>query len=410
MKNKVTLVLDIGNSETRALVEVGPFKGVQRETSYLNLSNAFARIYRVPKNLNTDDYTPDNSIIFTTDAQIGTDALSDKPYAHGLYAEREHTSKLARATANLDKFNSKYTALSIVTSIYHAAKEIKAKAKLEHELDAIIDSIEWDLTLLLPPEQAQRQTQLKEDIMAIKQVNFIAPDFVANINITRVTIQQEGYTAYYGALLDRRTKQPYAIFKDKFPETTLILDIGAGTSDFMVVQGGKAIEVSKKTVNIGGNNIVAQAHKIYSSEEDLRIAEQQFEEAVRTGVVQSGTRDIDVAEYINEAKFNISETLIKEIRGYLTSTQIEPTSLHNMLVVGGASLSPDNPAIDVLGHILVEEFKKFAPDIELIDLNAPSEDFINGKDELVTPRTVNLIGAGILTDIRDLKEQARQGV
>lgn len=396
--------MDIGNSETRALVELGPFKGVQRETKYLNLSNAYARIFRLPKNFAELDYTPDDSIVFKADATIGTENMSDKLWTHGVYAEREHASKLSRPTASLDKFNSRYTALGIITTIYYAAKHIKEKGNIDLPLDVVINSIEWDLTLLLPPEQAQRQTHLKEDIKGIKEVTFMLPEMTVEININRVTIQQEGYTAYYGALFDRRTKQPYTTFKSKFPERTLILDIGAGTSDFMIVQGGKAIENSKKTVNLGGNNVVAQAHKIYGSEEDLRIPESQFENAVKTGFVQSGSKDIDVVGFINEAKFNVAETLIKEIRGYLTSTQIEPTSIQNMLVVGGASLEPENEDIDVLGNILVDEFKKFAPDIDLIDINAPSEDFVFGKDDLVTPRTVNLIGAGILTDIRDLKE------
>lgn len=408
MVKKATLILDIGNSGTKALLEVGPFKGVVREfTDYFEVSNQFAQMYRAPRNLNTNDYTKDNSVIFQTEGvRMGSIELSNRIWANGLYAEREQTRNLSKPTASLDKFNSEFTALSVIVAIYKAALILSERIDNKVPIEMLISSIEWDLTILLPPEQAIRQKTFKEDIQNIKNVKFFLPDMETKMNIKRVTIQQEGYTAFFGVMYDRKTKKPFTRYKDKLKKRILIIDIGGGTTDLMLVQDGKAIEISKKTVNIGGNNVVAQAHAIYSQEEDIRIIRDAFEEAVQTGKVYSGTKEIDVVDYINEAKFLVAQNLINEIREYLNATQIEPTTIQNMLVVGGGSMRPENEAIDIIGEVLIQEFKKYAPDIELIHVYPDSEDEILVEvDEFITPRTVNLIGASILTDIRDLTEE-----
>lgn len=412
MALKATLVIDVGNSSNRMLLSVGDFKGMERETKFVEFSNKFATTNRVPKRINSETYNTENTVMFKVpNTKIGTAVIDNDVIMHGLYPEREYSSTNMKPSSSLDKFNNKHTIYSIVTAMYKATQSIADTQSVSIDFKALMETIIWDITVLLPPDQADKQLTFREDIKNLKEVSFVYPDVNVNLNINSVNIQQEGYTAFFGAFFNRKTKMLKAKYKHIIQAgvKTLILDIGAGTTDFMIIEGGRAIDSSKLTINKGGNNIKALAAKMYVGEEDLRVDKDAFDEAVITGVIHSGLREIDVVDYVNDAKYKIGQELIKEIQEYLVTINFEPSSIHNILIVGGGSMRGDNPAIEPISKKMINEFKTFAPDMNLIDLNDLEKD--DDYDELNTPRTVNLIGAGILTDIRDFKaiEAKKQG-
>lgn len=420
MSQKATLIIDFGNSETRAMVQYGQFTNVNRPSKLLTISNKFVQTNRQEGDLNETSYPSNNtedsnkeSFIFKLDHKlsIGTRHVQQNTLIiNGEFAEKNYATLNFGPQGKKAKYNNTHTVYSTITAIYKAAKAIAPE--LELTVSDILTNFVWDLTVLLPPQQVQNREaidKLKEDLKAISGVEIVYPTNTdADIKISNVTVQQEGYTAFYGTIFDRRTKRPYPGLANVLQSRSLVLDIGAGTTDVMVVDAGRAISSSEKTINIGGNDVLGKTIKF--SGKDNRSSE-VFEDAVSTGYIMSSNKKVSVVEAVNQAKIEVSQILVhKLINDYFNETDIDLETIQYLIVVGGGTLDAENPDIENLSQSIIEELRDSAENIELITANEKTyiSDELMQKDSLVTPRTVNVIGASILTDIRDLQQQQRK--
>ena len=193
----------------------------------------------------------------------------------------------------------------------------------------------------------------------------------------------------------------YEYLKD---ETIMIFDIGAGTTDCMIIRKNKLIQDSKHTVEQGGNNV----HNLVRKELRMRgidLDEQSIIEGVIKGKVRDGAKDISIVDIVNQAKRTVAQKITSDFQDYLSTVDIRMRSIGYVLVCGGGSMSDVScPDIVPLSASIIELLKKLSPNMELIELPkvqvTTTDDTGNSqtKDVELSARMLNLVGASILAE------------
>lgn len=353
-----TLVIDLGNSETRFVVKVR-----SRVSPVVTLSNRYAYI--------PDDYTPPasygdgKSFIFHT---------SQGNYAHGDLAEKEFSSYLVKPSSLQPKGQSETSVLAREVVMYYAMKELsKLVGTGIEDLD-----ITWDISVLCPPIQMSLKHTLEGIFGNSDDVTLIYPDEMAvPINVNAVKVMPEGISAFFAIVFDKHKKVRHE-FQELKNSSVLIVDVGAGTTDVCVIENFRAIEDTMDTYPIGGNNVYQQVGKILKAD-GRNMREDILMEGVVTGRVLDGNVECDISDKVVKVKEKISNALKANIRRSFESNLYDPRGIQYLLVVGGGALSGETPA---LGTYLLKAMKELSPNIELLDL-PDSEDL----------RYLNVLGA-----------------
>lgn len=418
---KAQLILDLGNSETRGVLRVGEIINKTRIEHNFYLSNYFSPIFEgvggIPE---SDDYTEENSTVFTLDDdfKIGNGVVNRDTYVNGLMCSNEFSDTQDKPTAMTKKYDSSYTVLTIITAIKQSAiwmKDYFGKKGKNFSVQQLINEVAWELTILLPPSQEKAGgLVLQETLVGQIPVKFELPKADARINITKVTIRAEGMMSYTGVLLSktRRQPRPNKIFMQK--AKVMVLDIGAGTTDLIVIDQGKAIERSKYTIDLGGNNITQTLRTTVQTNLEIRLSAQVFEQGVITGKVKQGLKEHDVTDELIGAKRSVAAKISKEVKDYLESSGIEANSIEYILVVGGGSIPSENDKVKPISDYLLDSIKRFAPQVGLVDISdiitkPNSVAFENVADaDFVSSRELNISGAGTVTDLLEIKQYLAQ--
>lgn len=403
MKN-VTVNLDLGNSGTRVLVETGDFKGKVRDTKFFEMDNRLSEIIRFNgSRYDSRNFNDTNSVVFKVAGATLNGQPVNQMVAAGDIARKEFSMTYSAPDVLMPKYNNTSTMFNTIRALFRVLRYLKTfEGNEELDYSSLAVKYHFNLTILLPPEQADNQKTLVEDLKNMPSLEFLLPEAEIKFNIDDVSIQQEGYTAFFGALFDRRTKEPRAKFANEISKRILVVDVGEGTTDLMLVDGGVALESSKRTLNMGGANVISQARLSYSKDTNTDYARELFLPAVLTGKLTVGNQQIDVVDYINESKFMISFQLVNNIKDYLMASNIPVETISHLLIVGGGTLKAENPEIETFGKYIGDNFKKIAPSTNIIDVNEiDTNSDMFGEDPIFNARTVNVIGASILTDVRD---------
>ncbi|MEC2463462.1 ParM/StbA family protein [Bacillus cereus] len=418
---KAQLILDLGNSQTRGVLRVGEIMDKTRMEYSFHLSNAFSSILEGVEGIpQTEDYNENNSIVFSVNnsIKIGNASVLPDTYVNGLMGEREFSATQVRPTALTQKYNSDITVLSIITAIGKSAlwlKDYFASRGTEFPIQKLINDIEWELTVLLPPQQEKVGAKvLTESLVGQIPVKFEMPNAEALIKITKVNIMAEGMMAYMGVLLSKSKRQPRSNKTFMRTSKILVMDIGAGTTDLIVIDNGKSVERSKNTIDLGGNNIKQALRNRVQAKLEARLANEAFETGVITGKVKQGIKEHDVTKELIISKREIATKISNQVKEYLEASDIEPNSIEYILVVGGGSIPSENPEVLPISDYLLQGIKRFAPQVGQVDINdiitKPSSPAFEQVDEadFVSPRELNIVGAGTIADIREVALYAKQ--
>ncbi|MGF2715236.1 ParM/StbA family protein [Bacillus cereus] len=412
---KGQLILDLGNSETRVVLRVGEIMNKTRIEHKFYLSNYFSAVYEGESGIPvSEDYTEENSTVFTlnSDFKIGTGVVGRDIYVNGLMCSNEFSGIQDKPTAMTMKYNSYYTVLTIITAIKQSAvwmKDYFAKKGKNFSVEQLINEVEWELTVLLPPSQEKAGgSVLAETLVGEITVKFNLPKADARIKISKVNVMAEGMMAYTGVLLSksRRQPRPNKLFMQK--SKIMVLDIGAGTTDLIVIDKGKAIERSKHTINLGGNNITQTLRTRVQNDLEIRLGASAFEEGVITGKVKQGITYHDITDALIGAKRTIAATISKEVKDYLEASNIEANSIEYILVVGGGSLPSENEKVLPISNYLLDSIRRFAPQVGIVDISdiitkPTSVAFENVDDsDFVSSRELNITGASTVADLREI--------
>jgi actin-like ATPase involved in cell morphogenesis len=222
------------------------------------------------------------------------------------------------------------------------------------------------------------------------------PEIQKDITIKTVKVFPEGMCAYFGVLFKKNgiIRPEYKYLTDS-NESTVIFDIGAGTTDIVMVKGSQVVQSSRFTKEVGGNNVHRLVQRSLRNR-GISLPDEAVRDGVNTGSVRSGSRTIDISEDIASAKSAVSNQLVDAVQEFFESSMISIRTIANILVCGGGAEISENERIEPIANYIVNYMSKLSPDIKLIEL--PYEVTADGDRERMSPRLLNIMGAGILAE------------
>lgn len=371
MKNaNVTLLVDLGNSETRAEI-VFNGKSVKAEipNSYCELHEN----YTIP-----EDYRNDDSTVFVCDGEY---------IANGEIVAHEFVRHEMRPTGlkhKSEQITSKYSIIMVMT---------RAIALISGNLGSIPTDINWvfDIACLLPPDEQSSKDdvgKMKDMISEITEVHCASPiNYKVPVSIKDVRIFPEGVVAYTAAMFTMKDGKAVANADNlKYRQGyTLVMDIGAGTTDLAMVFNGKFVAASKTTIKTGGNYVEKTCKK--EIRRKFGNAPTDMTEIIEKGVYTRGNERIIMDDVLIRAKKDFAAELNKEIIEYLEVTQIPVHELKGLLVIGGGAIATERDGkviSESLAYPLCENIKSMAKSVELIKTD-------------INPRFANIEGLHIMS-------------
>lgn len=388
MKNNAVLVLDLGNSETRGIVMYdGENKGKYSD-KYFTLSNRFAEVSAdyIP----SVDYSDATSTILKANTSVDGVKV-DGYYANGEVQLREFNIGPLRPSATEKKYSSITSALSFELAMLHA---YKALAELEGVSDfRELAEVEWTVNILLPPGDLEAgKMKIIDLIKGVTKIECTYPKVEMPLNIKRVVVLPEGFCAYIATVYDKGSVIRKGA-KQLLSETTLIFDIGAGTTDIAVVKDNKIINVTMHSIDRGGNNVTQLVKKAIRTEcGGLVLPESEIAQGIIDGYVKDGSKQVQIANIVNTAKDEVAKYLISDVQSYLEETEFPVRSIGKILVCGGGAINSSNTGgTKALSDAIITYLKRLAPYVELVPLPRDSE-----TGEELSPRELNVRGASIL--------------
>lgn len=400
VQGNAILVVDLGNSSTKCKVLFGKDSstGRYRERKF-EISNVFAPIeegYVV-----SPDYKEDTSTILKVDTTLNGRVIKGN-FCNGELQIKEKPLSTIKPSASDKKYNLDSTVLSYRLAFLQAFKAVMSMQRISDwtQLD-----LSWTVVTLLPPGDLDEGTdKIKSIIENIKSVESAFPALNLSVKLDKVKVLPEGYCAYAGVVYESGMK-----FRDthKFlkNETVLVIDIGAGTTDILLIKDNKLVQSSKYTITQGGNNVYQQV-RLRLRMKGLDLDAGVIKDGVITGSVRDGSKSVDITDYVNTAKSDIAQKIVSEIQDFLDLTDIKVRSVGYVLICGGGSMSDSTvSSIVPLSDKVIESFKQLAPNSELVSI--PVQTLTKEDDtgepykveESISPRELNLIGASILAEV-----------
>ncbi|MCC0664542.1 ParM/StbA family protein [Clostridioides sp. ZZV15-6597] len=377
---KIGICLDAGNSESR--IEVFYDDGTKEEI--IRFKNSFAWVpndYIIP-----ESYKNAESTILT---------IGDEDYANGLLAVREFEDVLQRPLTLHPKHDQDSTfrtlSLSFIKAIMFVADYFKVGVD---ELDVSVD-----ISVLLPPLEMYYEDALKTLISKINTVSLVLPyKIVKKFKIENIAVFPEGLAAFIGVMYEEKDGKLVEVVANKkfLKGTSVLIDIGGGSTDVAIVRNGRVIDKSQNTFRIGGNTVKSIVAKVVSMKHNYSMTEEEKEYVLENGhLVVGDEKKIDLLEDIKIAKKKYADMLIKSLNEHLEGINIEIESLKGILTVGGGALAIEEtvtengiPHKKVLSEPMskpvVEHLKKYNDSISEISLNG------------IDARLVNLKGLGLI--------------
>ena len=263
-------------------------------------------------------------------------------------------------------------------------KASEAVLAMNHTTDFSQLDVTWNVITLLPPgDLDEGKETMAQIIKGIAEVNAIFPKVNIPIKVNNVIVLPEGFCAYIGLVFQEGLKvRPE--YKYLTEETILVFDIGAGTTDCLLIKNNKIVQNSKYTVNQGGNNVYQYVRRKLKSK-GIDIEDNAIRQGVVSGVIKDGSKELNITDLINEAKEEIATKIVSEFQDFIELTDIKLRSIGYLLSCGGGSMAEKDTL--ALSDKLVAKAKSLAPNIEAIKIPAD-----------ISPRDLNLIGASITAE------------
>ena len=401
VQGEAILVLDLGNSSTKVTVMFGKDAqtGKYRERT-LDLSNVFAPIeedYQV-----SSDYNDDTSTILKVNAELNGVKIVGN-YCNGELQAKERAMATIKPSAFKRKWDLDATVLSIRLAFLNAYKAIM---NMQRVSDYTQIDVKWKVVTLLPPGDIDvGKEEMERLIKDVKVVDSVFPEMHFDIEVTKVAVLPEGYCAYAAVVYDKGQtfREGFGYLRD---ETVMIFDVGAGTTDCMVIKGNTLVQSSKHTENQGGINVfnlVRQSLRL----DGIDIDTDDLQTGIIKGKIRDGAKDISIVPYVNKAKNEVATKIVSDFQDYLSTTDIKMRSVGFVITCGGGSVSDSEcPEIEPLSAKIIEVVKQLTPNAEIVKLPKVSKrvtDEETGEsrvvEEVMSARLLNLIGASILAEV-----------
>ena len=399
VQGNATLVIDLGNSSTKGKVLFGKDSqtGKFREREF-DIPNVFAPIdenYVV-----SPDYDDATSTILRVNTELNGRQIKGD-FCNGDLQVKEKPLCTIKPSASDKKYNLDSTVLSYRLAFLFAYKAIMNMQRISDfsQLD-----ITWTVVTLLPPgDLDEGKAPLTELIQSIDKLEAVFPKVDLPIKISKTVVLPEGYCAYAGVVYDIGC-QFRPDYKYLTEESVLVIDIGAGTSDILLIKNNKLVQNSKYTITQGGNNVYQLVRRKLRMM-GLDLDDTSIKAGIIKGEVKDGAKKISIVDIVNNAKLEVAQKIVSEIQDFFDLTDTKTRSIGYLLICGGGSMQDsDVPEIIPMSTKVLESFKVLSPNAQLIDIptHIVSKELPDGDiekvEEMISPRKLNLLGASILAE------------
>ena len=332
VQGNATLVIDLGNSSTKGKVLFGKDSqtGKFREREF-DIPNVFAPIdegYVV-----SPDYDDATSTILRVDTVLnGRQIYGD--FCNGELQVKEKPLCTIKPSASDKKYNLDSTPLSYRLAFLFAYKAIMNMQRISDfsQLD-----ITWTVVTLLPPgDLDEGKAPLTELIQSIDKLEAVFPKVDLPIKISKTVVLPEGYCAYAGVVYDIGC-QFRPDYKYLTEESVLVIDIGAGTSDILLIKNNKLVQNSKYTITQGGNNVYQLVRRKLRMM-GLDLDDDSIKAGIIKGEVKDGAKKISIVDIVNNAKLEVAQKIVSEIQDFFDLTDTKTRSIGYLLICGGGSM------------------------------------------------------------------------
>lgn len=189
------------------------------------------------------------------------------------------------------------------------------------------------------------------------------------------------------------------IFDPKYPErfskysqcNMLSIDIGASTTDLVLMQNCKFIDNSGRTYKVGGNIVRDAVIKEIGALRGSDPKKNDADKYIVEGRARWGNKYIDISDTVNKAKEKIARDIVTRIDEYFGNIGIPIYEINYILVSGGGSMGSSYiddvgktvPTSQPMSYFITEALRNVCDGIEVI----------NFGDE---PRLANIKGLGMI--------------
>ena len=414
----VGLAIDIGNSETKAVVVLKNNTPKGFRFIQIRLPNVFSRDSGVP--LTHDAFTTGKSWRFrsvgkflnprnvkvdmsSADYRIKGENIFDAGDTVSINKEAGRTYRPAGSTRHKTRVDTTVLSLNLIFGeVYNSISEAY-EIPLD-ELKIIFSYVRG----MVPPEEFGDKTDpesgqnlLTNIIRSIDRIDFIHPHIQKTITYkdpdNAITVVREGAPGYFYArygLTQQDSSSPLEVTLRKQyvdPQgdpnesilaigASIIVDMGSGTTDLLLMHNGKIVEKQHRSVSEGGATVASRVKTLVGSKVD-----EVTEKNIIDGYATKGfnTR-YDLSHYINRGRTQVVNNLINDIHKLISSAGLSIDDIRTILVIGGGAI-PFTPTkkyesaeplssevgkvkIQSVGEIFQNEIEDEAPYAKVIEL------------------------------------------
>ena len=374
-----TVCLDLGASGTRFI------RNSENQTNDFDINNIEAKMVEVGKHEVINMKPSSNSILDALDVSISKDGDTSENknyYEHVLIGDMamRYSNSVTRPSGLTAKVSQKinYTSAIVATALCFFN-------------EVATDCGDVDVFVALPPVEVKRMSEtFKNNLVGRYSVLFNKVNKLIMFNIRNVYCFAESQAAVVSYLFNTNGTLTEAAKKYK-DGCILSIDIGASTTDLVVVENLRYNERSGQTYKIGGNVCIDSITDAVQEEYGLYVDQDTAEEILKTGHMRFGNSFKDVREMVKEAKKKYAKEVVNELQVYFRKVGMPIQNMRAIVVSGGGALTSSytngNETVITtapMSEYITEALKEVCDGIDVVTVSGNT-------------RFANITGVGILS-------------
>lgn len=391
---EIKLMVDLGNSETRAVAQIVE-EGIIKHTRGYLLDNHFVVENLATKEtyypyIQSEDFSKLDSNVLEVSLQVGVSKV-EKLVMWGDLATANLPKKLRTPVSHLAKADNllNYVVLiNLMDKVLDWANTIyRTSTKQELSKEVV-----FDLAVLVPPAQAvSARSVFEQNLVRTFTYKNLYDGVELDLKVNSVKVLPEGYSSFYSVFLSYGDLNPRPHYEDLASRNVLIIDFGEGTTDLIGVSSQRLLDGLKHTIKIGGSTILSKVRASVNKRLGLDIPIASFKDVLKTCEVRYGSTTHKVREDVEQAIYSVASDIAQEVFTYLRGAEVEVSSFDRLLLVGGGVVS--NGSTVTISEALLSELQLELPTLDLVDLQYLKEEEIDGIPfDLTSPRYLNILG------------------
>jgi hypothetical protein len=319
------ICVDIGNSETRFAGADG--KVFHYPNNRVVLEQATAPTFKAEGNTITSALEAHIDL-------VGSNGSYSRKVLYGSLASR-HSANNERPSVLEPKHVQDISVTSVLLSV--ALSRLMA----DEDTSGLVD-----IYIAVPPVEVEKASDTNEKARAaftklmegkVCTVFFPKLNRTITFEIGSVHCYEESFMATLAFFFDEHCDVRKGA-EDFLTGNVLSIDIGASTTDLVVVQDGSYLEHSGRTYQAGGNLVRENLIEVVQREFGVELPVRDVEDVIVTGLLRRGIDVKNVGELVDQCKRVAAESLYALIEQYFRKINIPLESFRGVVVTGGGAL------------------------------------------------------------------------